>query len=75
MQINDKTPPPPKPKFTPKVLELVFESQEELDDFGSFFNNCGIAQLVLRSSLNPAAFYNAVRKLGGNIYNHTKFSR
>ena len=53
----------PKKEFTPVSLTITFESQKELDDFGSLCNlTCITDNLVMPS-------YFELEKLGANINN------
>lgn len=70
-------PPPPPPPFEPVRLEIIFESQDELDLFTSVINHTSIHDLD--SIINSTSWSNnlddarrSLASCGGNCHKHIK---
>ena len=58
----------PEPAFNPVTINLTFESQRELDTFGSLFNFTAVADALREvGGLRPNAIAQEVVNLGGVI--------
>ena len=60
-----------KPEFRPRSITITFESQDELDLFGSTFNNCKVATFLRDRGFNdPRKIYKEIKSLGGDIHKY-----
>lgn len=61
------------PKFNPVDLTIIFESQAELDAFGSLFNTSRIACILERilPGYRSDLIYRQLQCLGADISKHT----
>jgi len=55
-----------KTTFTPKTLELVFETQKELDAFAKIFNFSPICDLMREHLGGTVPQYNVLQSMGAN---------
>lgn len=56
----------PNAGFKPRSLEIVFESQSELNAFGALFNIIPVADAMLRRGINPHIIRARVKEIGGD---------
>jgi len=64
-----------KPVFRPVTIQLTFDTQEELDAFGSFFNHAVIdracAEVLQSVGSKAPSFYAILHDAGANIQKYT----
>lgn len=66
MKVDTKVAPP---AFAARQLTITFETQDELDAFGTLFNHVGVAKALREVGFDSEAMYRAAQSIGGNIYN------
>ena len=60
----------PQQGFTPRSIIITFETQKELDAFGSLFNVGSVATTMRGLGIDSSDIYDKIQYIGGDIHTY-----